>query len=177
MARKNANEAVSEVDEATGEIAGDVPELSEGEAHEESFRNALGEAFDDEDDFVTHTTDGELIFIRPEEGLTIRGMLLGRFKKPGENNKGSGFCYRLKLTEPGQAAKGKKKDLTVFIAPKGTVVMVDDRKAMEVLAPLAEKVLMEGAKVEVILRYGALKETTGGQEFWQTQIKTRIVKN
>lgn len=133
--------------------------------------------WDDEDKFQDQSFSGELIYARPEAGATYRGELLGRFKKPGDKQLGTGYCYRIRLTYPAMVSKGKEDNIETFLGPVGTVVMMDERKAFEVLETHSQKVAELGARIEVLVRFLSKTKTGNGQTFWQTEIKTRYLRD
>ena len=167
------NKSGSGIDASTGEVERDV-ELDDKDA----LAAAMGFSVDkesDEEDFVSLTQEGELIYSVPEPGHTFRGLLLGRFLRPGRSM-GNPHFYRIELTAPAIMYKGskKKKEQTRFEAPIGTIINFDERAGVLVLKGEAEKV-EAGARIEVLIRCGMKQDTSGGTSFWPYSVKSRTL--
>ena len=162
----------SNIDEDTGEV------LMSGREKAEAFARSMGFAVDnkdrDEDDFTSLTQEGELVYIQPEAGHVLRGILLGRFKRPGKSL-GNGYYYRIELTKECKAFTGKKDGQEEITAKVGQVVNLDDRMGVSILKDVASKV-EAGGRYEVIVKCGQKMKVPNGT-FWPYQVLARSLEN
>lgn len=160
------------IDATTGEVHDDV-ELSERDAFAASMGFETSRQRD-EDDFTSLTQEGELLYIVPQAGHVFRGVLLGRFKRPGKSM-GSGYYYRIELTDKALVTKGKKDEQETFEAGRGTVVNFDERSGVLVLKDLCDKMERGDVSYEILVRTGTIQRTGNGQRFWPFQVKYRAL--
>lgn len=103
-------------------------------------------------------------YFKPVEGLIVQGILLGRFKRK-DNDK---YFYQIRLTQPCDAQDGNQKSVE---CQPGDTLTVDERTALEDLAPWTEKDHL----VEVFIRVGKKEKLSGGRTFWPMDVGAKPV--
>ncbi len=126
--------------------------------------------------FVPVTAErGEQCYIRPAEGLIVRGDLLGRFKRRGQRDDDPKFFYQVKIDAaiPGiRYVDGEASEETL---ESGTVVNVDEKTALEVLRDYAESGKLVKVWIEYESKVNLKSDPT--HTFWQINVGVRPIKS
>lgn len=113
-------------------------------------------------------------FFRVEEGAFTQGVLKGRFAKPGNRK---GYVYQLVTTVPCIAMvrdeEKSTKEKTEYMeeeVPAGTLLSIDERKALESLKDLVDDPENEW---EVYLKAIEKRKLDNGNTFWDFDVQKR----
>ncbi len=117
---------------------------------------------------------GELNFIRPAEGLIVRGELIGRFKRRRQDDDDKQQWYYQIRIDAGVRGTHYSGDRDAEPEEKlfepGTVVNVDERTALEVLKEHVEA----GRRVKVWIKYEERVPVKGtNRTFWQIAVAVK----
>lgn len=135
-----------------------------------------GDNFDDENDFTSRTAArDDVMWFRPEEGATVRGILKGKFVRQGGKDAGKAF-YQVQATKPG-VARGKEeedsKEYTELPYEVGQLINVDEKAQLTAaLDPLAES----GGIHEVIIRAVKKMNLDKGRTMWLFDVKSKMLR-
>lgn len=107
-----------------------------------------------------------------EKGNTTMGRLLGRFEFEGDDNKVRAF-YQVKTHMETKCIVGTGDDAEEKNLPAGSVVNIDESKALEDLANRS----VDGGVYDVWLQYGEKEKGKRGRSgFWPATVKLKMVK-
>lgn len=114
---------------------------------------------------------GDLCFIRPAEGLVVRGELIGRFKRRGQDDDtGPKWYYQIKIDAGVRGVRYADGESEETLFEPGTIVNVDERTALEVL----HDHVGSGKRVKVWIKYGERVPVKGtNRTFWQIDVAIR----
>lgn len=134
-------------------------------------------------DLAPDRADG---FFQPAPGAFILGRLLGRsiINKPGRKRQRA--IYQIKVKQAGAPktkenpngeaymVSGKGDDSVTLPIQRGVTLAMDERKALEILAPYAES--NDGVFDVFIRSVEKVEIANGEQTFWRFEIRTKQLK-
>lgn len=126
------------------------------------------------DGFENARPDVAGAYFRFAEGSELRGILIGRFSKPGRGQ--AGFIYQVQATAPCKAfVRNPDDDGDDYIVEEveaGTVVSIDEKASLKCLKTLCE----DDNHYEVVIRCLEKKALDGGRTFWDCAVGKRVVQ-
>lgn len=122
---------------------------------------------------LTESDDEIRFFWKKETGAIIRGTLLGRFERPGDDG---GFFYEIKATAPCSDVQCREYDEegngtdTDRTAEVGDTVRVDETSTLRRhLLPY----IKGGRRIEVFIRCTRKVKLSGGRSFWKMEVMAK----
>ena len=133
------------------------------------------EAYEDSDfelpeGFAPLAVTGQQNWVVKKPGVTVRGVLKGRFERNKRNPKDKdSYFYQIKLTDDGCPAIFNKENVTL---KRGDMVCVDESKALEVLESLASE---DDSVYEVFIKYidKVPNQRDPRTSFWRTAVGSK----
>jgi ribosomal protein S17 len=107
-----------------------------------------------------------------EEGATVEGELVGRFKtsKPGRDGKDR-YYYQVKLTKPCTVTKKIEGDTEEEQAEVGDIVNVGEKSSLMELASYCGP----GKRFNIIVIVQSKVDIDGGQTYWRTVVGAKPI--
>jgi hypothetical protein len=133
-------------------------------------------------DLAPDRADG---WMQPAAGAYVLGRLLGRFVMAKAGRKKQRAFYQVKVKKCGAPktkdnpageiymVSGKGDDSTTLPVQKGVTLAIDERKAIESLAPYAES---DGVFDVFIQMIEKIEVAGGEQTFWRCNVRTKQLK-
>lgn len=116
---------------------------------------------------------GSQNWVKFEEGLEVKGKLLGRFDKKDRKTGKTRYFYQIELVESTTAYRkeGKDSEAEAVECGPGELVCVDEKFATQCLKKLAGN----GAQYLVLIRVGEKIDIGGGQTMWNADVFHKLV--
>lgn len=128
-------------------------------------------------------------WFQPTPGAAIIGRLLGRFEMARVARKKVRAFYQIKVKKAWSPKSDRNPNGEVFMVSgkgdesvtlpvtKGTILAMDERKALELMAPYAEAVQVNGGVFDVFILHKEKIDIAGGeQSFWRCNVRVKQLK-
>lgn len=110
--------------------------------------------------FAPGNAEGGAPFVKPEKGLIVQGILLGRYPRSGNANQ---YIYQIRVVKPTTCVVGSGEDKQQKVVNPGGIVNLDERSAISNMKDLLE--LNHWCEVFIKFR-GKQRTKDGSKTFW-----------
>lgn len=116
----------------------------------------------------TSPPDGPQNWVKFEEGLVIKGNLIGRFERKNRTNNKIQYFYQIQLTEPLKAwRKPNKEDPAEEVqCEAGETVCIDEKHKLKCL----QDIIDDGAKYSVVIHVEDQIDLDNQQTMWNAAV-------